>query len=273
MPGGTAFYFSHAISNMHVRYLLVTALATDDLRAVSALRSKGIEVKVLPSAHTVFFENIYDHDPNHRTQKVLQKADPFTPEQLVAIEAKIFHLGPLLADDIPAAVMRALAAKAKLSLDVQGFLRKVENKNVCAVDWVDKEQLLPCIHFLKASEEEMLVLTEQADVYKGAKMLHQWGVQEVIITQGSRGSVIYSDNIVYNIPAYMQLKVEEATGCGDTYMAGYLYRRMNGATVQQAGEFAAAMATVKIETSGPFTGTAEEVEALLKSNRKATMHS
>jgi sugar/nucleoside kinase (ribokinase family) len=51
-------------------------------------------------------------------------------------------------------------------------------------------------------------------------------------------------------------------------MAGYLYQRVKGSGIQQAGEFAAAMATLKITVNGPFTGTKEEVEAVQKSNRK-----
>ena len=84
----------------------------------------------------------------------------------------------------------------------------------------------------------------------------------MIITLGSKGSVVYSEGVFYTIPAFRPLKVTDATGCGDTYMAGYLYRRLKGASIQQAGEFGAAMATLKLETSGPFTGTKEQVYAV-----------
>jgi sugar/nucleoside kinase (ribokinase family) len=78
------------------------------------------------------------------------------------------------------------------------------------------------------------------------------------------GSVIYADSIFYNIPAYKPVAVVDATGCGDTYMAGYLYKRIKGGEIQPAGEFAAAMAGLKIETSGPFEGTEEDVLAMMK---------
>jgi sugar/nucleoside kinase (ribokinase family) len=93
----------------------------------------------------------------------------------------------------------------------------------------------------------------------------EWGVKEVIITLGSKGSVIFCDNAFCTIPAYHPILVKDATGCGDTYMAGYLFQRIKGATIQKAGEFAAAMATLKIESSGPFQGTKEDVLALLQS--------
>jgi len=43
-------------------------------------------------------------------------------------------------------------------------------------------------------------------------------------------------------------------------MAGYLYQRIKkDAPIQQAGEFAAAMAGLKTMSPGPFVGTEDEV--------------
>ena len=268
MAGGTSFYFSNAIRNMNVNYTLVTALAESEMHVVEELRAKGIEVNVLPSEHTVYFENIYSENQDHRTQRVLQKADPFTVEQLLNINARIFHLGPLLADDIPVELIKALAAKGKVSLDVQGYLRKVENKQVIPIDWQAKKEGLQYIQTLKANESEMEVLTGIKDVRKGAQVLYDWGVKEVVITLGSMGSVIYNGRTFFNIPAYVPAAVIDATGCGDTYMAGFLYQRIKGASLQDAGEFAAAMATLKIQSSGPFTGTRDDVLSLLANTEK-----
>jgi len=272
MAGGTSFYFSNAIRNMDVSYTLVTALAEGQLQFVSDLRAKGIEVKVLPSAHTVYFENNYKENQDHRTQRVLQKADPFTVEQLLDIKAKIFHLGPLLADDMPLELIKTLSERGKVSLDVQGYLRKVENKNVHAIDWPVKKEALQYVNILKANEHEMAVLTGITDVRKGARILFDWGVKEVVITLGSKGSVIYNGRSYYDIPAYSPTtSVVDATGCGDTYMAGYLYQRIKGAEWQDAGEFAAAMATLKIESSGPFKGTAKDVINLLTNSKEGPL--
>lgn len=269
MAGGTSFYFSNAIHNMDVRYTLVTALAQQEMYIVSALRAKGIKVKALPSGHTVYFENIYSGNLDHRTQRVSQKADPFTVEQLLPVHAKVFHLGPLLADDIPVELIRTLSERGRVSLDIQGYLRKVENQQVCAIDWPAKMDILKYVDILKANESEMQVLTGNKNVRKSAHILADWGVKEVLITLGSKGSVIFADSTFYNIPAYIpNTAVVDATGCGDTYMAGYLYQRIKGAGFQEAGEFAAAMASLKIESSGPFTGTKEDVLDLLANRMK-----
>lgn len=268
MAGGTSFYFSNAIHHMELSYSLVTSLAESEMYFVEKMRQNGIAVTAFPSAYTVYFENIYSSDLDHRSQRVLQTADPFTASQLADVNASLFHLGPLLSNDIPLQLIKALAEKSRLSLDVQGYLRKVENNNVCAIDWEEKKEALPFIDILKANEHEVEVLTGQKDVKAAAQLLHKWGVKEVVITLGSRGSLIYSNNIFYNIPAYIPLAELDATGCGDTYMAGYLYKRIKGASIQQAGEFAAAMASLKIASPGPFTGKEADVMNVLKNNKK-----
>ena len=260
MAGGTAFYFSHAIKHFNdIDYTLITALAESEMKEVDRLRSEGIDVAVMPSKHSVYFENIYGENQDNRTQRVLAKADPFTIDYLKEVEAKIFHLGSLLADDFSLDVVKYMANKGFVSADSQGYLREVRDKNVYATDWVGKEEALKYIHFLKANELEMVALTGYSDVASAAKQLYTWGVKEVLITLGSLGSVIYDGQAFHKIPAYKPREVVDATGCGDTYMTGYLYQRAKGAGIEEAGCFAAAMSTIKIEASGPFSGTKEDV--------------
>ena len=265
MPGGTSFYFSHAIRNLKdINYTLVTAIAESEMAVANDLQSKGIDVKVMPSKHSVYFENIYGENQDNRTQRVLAKADPFTVDYLEDIDARIYHLGSLLADDFSLDVIRFLSQKGLVSVDSQGYLREVREQNVYAVDWTEKKEALQYIHFLKANEHEMEVLTGYDDVAMAAKQLYDWGVKEVLITLGSMGSVIYDGTTFHKIPAYKPKEVVDATGCGDTYMTGYLYKRAKGAGIEEAGRFAAAMSTLKIECLGPFKGTREDIEHCLE---------
>ena len=105
----------------------------------------------------------------------------------------------------------------------------------------------------------MEVLTGLSDPQEAARKLHEWGVKEVLVTLGSMGSLIYDGTVFYRIPAYKPGQVVDATGCGDTYTIGYLYQRVSGASIEEAGRFAAAMSTLKIEKSGPFCGSKEDV--------------
>ena len=105
----------------------------------------------------------------------------------------------------------------------------------------------------------MEVLTGLSDPHEAARQLYEWGVKEVLVTLGGMGSLIFNGKDFYRIPAYKPREVVDATGCGDTYTIGYLYQRVSGAGIEEAGRFAAAMSTLKIEKSGPFNGSKEDV--------------
>ncbi|MDR2916499.1 MAG: PfkB family carbohydrate kinase [Tannerella sp.] len=269
MPGGTSFYVSHAIKNFdHIDYALVTAVGAPERNVADKMKAQGINTTVLPSKHSVFFENIYGENTDERKQRVWAKADPFTIGQLQEIDAEIFHLGALLADDFSPDVVKYLASKGKVSVDSQGYLREVRNTHVYAIDWKDKSEVLQYIHFLKANEHEMEVLTGYKEAKRAAQKLHEWGVKEVLLTFGSMGSLIYDGNRFYRIPAYIPGEIIDATGCGDTYMAGYLYKRAKGASIEEAGNFAAALSTLKIERSGPVEACLTDVTHVIANNHK-----
>lgn len=267
MPGGTSFYFAYAMNSLKCgNFLLVTAVAKEDEEVVKQIRKANVTVKTLPTAHSVCFENIYGHHGNGRKQRVTAKATPFTVEGLRDVDARIVHLGSLLADDFSLDVIKYLSVKCCLSLDVQGFLRKVEGEEVIPVDWDEKKEALKYVHILKANEAEMEVLTHCKDPRKAALLIAGWGVEEVVLTLGDCGSLIYAHGQFYDIPAYPALKVVDATGCGDTYMAGYLYMRNRNASYREAGCFAAAMCTIKLQSHGPFNATEEAVKEIISNS-------
>lgn len=264
MAGGTSFYFAYAINQLpnDVSFSLVTSMDPTETEPAEKMRQAGIDVTLNASRNTVFFENIYGENQNERKQRVLAKADPFTIEQLEHVDAKVYHLGSLLSDDFSNEVVEYLAKKGKVSIDVQGYLREVRDEKVYPIDWKDKLKVLKNTYYLKVNEIEMETITGLKDAHEAAKLLHSWGVTEVIITLGSEGSLIYVDDTFYEIPAYAPHEVVDATGCGDTYSAGYLYQRTLGATPTEAGKFAAAMCTIKLEHNGPFNRSIDDIHEI-----------
>ena len=156
------------------------------MSTVDELRGEGIDVEVIPSRRTVYFENKYGENTDDRTQRVLAKADPFTNEKLQNIKARIFHLGTLTADDFSLDVIKELSARGLVSVDVQGYLRRINGEQVVPVDYEEKREAMKYISILKANEMEMEVLTDTADPKKAARILASWGCPEVILTLGRR---------------------------------------------------------------------------------------
>lgn len=269
MAGGTSFYMSRGMNSLppKVDYGLMTKVGQGQMPEVEKLRNMGIDIVYHPSTHTVYFENKYGADSNNRTQRVLAKADPFTIEEVDPLEAKVFHLGSLLSDDFPPEVVKHLAGKGLVSIDAQGYLREVVGDKVKAVEWKNKAEILSCAHILTLNEYEMQAVSNATDPRTVAREMAAYGIKEVIITFGSFGSLIYADGQYYEIPAYKPNEVVDATGCGDTYSTGYLYCRMQGMGYEESGKFAAAMCTLKLEHSGPFDRTIEDVYDVIENRR------
>ena len=276
IPGGTAWYFAWGMqaladsdTNESSPYRLITAVGEEDMPAVQQLREAGVRVEVLPSQATVYFENKYGANMNNRQQRVLSKAAPFTWDRLEpllkGVERPYFILGSLLADDFPLDVIKHLHQIGRVVVDVQGYLREVVGEEVRATDWPQKQEALQYVDVLKTNEYEMDVLTGEQDPIKAVHKLGQWGVGEVLLTLGDLGSFIYrrKEDTTTRIESFPPRKLVDATGCGDTYTMAYVYRRTQGAPAAEAGRLAAAVASLKLEHSGPFHGTVQQVQALL----------
>ena len=266
MAGGTSFYMAHGMHHLSqdFPFQLVTKIGQESQEEVDHLRQMNIDVLSYSSPHSVFFENHYGLNSNQRTQRVLAKAAPFTIEEMEPLAAEVFHLGSLLADDFSPEIVKFLAQKGCISIDVQGYLREVRGEKVYAVDWKDMDTVLPYVDMIKLNEHEMHAIMQLNNPKTVAKKLASYGIREVIITLGSYGSLIYADKTYYEIPAYPPQKIVDATGCGDTYSTGYLYMRSQGATFQEAGRFASAMCTLKLEHNGPFEGSLNDIKTLIK---------
>lgn len=264
MPGGTAYYVANALQHFPLKQQVITVLADKDHALAESIRTAGIDVQILPSHHTVSFENKYGANQYDPEQHVRHQSSPFGLEHMPPVAAKLVHLGPLLNHDIPLVLLKKLAETNRISLDIQGYLRTVSNHKVVYQDWSAKKEALPLVSILKTNEMEMGVLTGQKNPQEGARYLADMGVAEVIITLGSKGSLVYSDGIFHTVRRFPSAVVVDTTGCGDTYMAGYLAQRVQGVDIARAAEFGAAMASLKVSTFGPFCGPPEMVYDQLK---------
>jgi adenosine kinase len=72
----------------------------------------------------------------------------------------------------------------------------------------------------------------------------------LIVTRGAEGSVIYTPEVEFNIPAAKPSTISDPTGCGDAYRAGLLHGLMAGYDWLTVGRVASLMGAIKIECHG-----------------------
>ncbi len=250
LTGGSAYYVSMALKSLGVKPFVITKLHKNDEYLLEDLKRNNIPFLLKESESTTIFENIYEDDL--RIQRVMSIASPFTIEDLPDVTPKIFYVGTLTKGDIPVDMLEFLKLKkgARIVLEVQGFLRKIYGNDVKIEDWEEKEAL-SYVEILHADELEAKILSGEEDIKNAAKKLSQFGPKEVVITLGKKGSLIYAKGEFYSIPAVIT-NVVDPTGCGDTYMAGYIYKRLTSEDFNEIGNFASKVASLKLERFGPL---------------------
>jgi sugar/nucleoside kinase (ribokinase family) len=271
-PGGAALYAAMAAARLGLRTAVVTRMRREDQGPLlSGLEAAGVMVFCRPSRRTSFFENIYPGpDPDLREQVIGPPADPFARVDLEGVSARAYLLDPRTRRGGFASFLKVAAAKqALVVLEVQGFVRLFTGPRARPGQLEREIAGFRFVNVLKAGADEAAALTGEGDAEEAVRRLAALGPSAAIVTLGSRGSLVFAEGRLHRIPAFSPRKLVDATGCGDTYLAGYVYRRLQGGGPEQCGRFAAALATLKLERYGPFTGSAGDVEALLSKARGA----
>ncbi len=261
-PGGAAYYAAMALAGLGLDVAVLTKVAADDDALVlGGLEAGGVTVVRGRAQVTTRFENIYAGPGlERRSQRVTAIAPPFAAPDLGDIEARLFCLGPLSGADMALGFIEAVAARGgRVALDVQGLVREVEGAAVRPREWSEKAAGLAFVDVLKADLGEARLLSGAAEPERAARAIARLGPREVVITMGPKGALVLADGALHPIPALAPRRVVDPTGCGDSFLAGYLARRLGGDDAAAAGRFAAALATVKLERAGPFIGDAAEV--------------
>lgn len=75
-------------------------------------------------------------------------------------------------------------------------------------------------------------------------------VEALIITRGSKGSYVYTENKRIDIPCAQASVIRDPTGCGDAYRAGLLHGIMHNKTWEETGRIASLLGAIKIEHFG-----------------------
>ncbi len=134
------------------------------------------------------------------------------------------------------------------------------------------ETVLSKIDLITPNEVEAEILTgicidskESAD--KAANWFFQRGVKNVLITLGSRGVYIATNEKSGIIPAY-QVKAIDTTGAGDAFNGGLVAALSEGKDLWEAAQFANALAAISVQRIGttPAMPTREEIEQFLSNH-------
>ena len=134
-------------------------------------------------------------------------------------------------------------------------------------------QLLKHLYLLTPNESEAELLTgvsvtDEATAARAADKLLARGVQNVIITMGSRGAFVAGKDWRQLIPGF-KVNAVDATGAGDIFNGALVVALAEGRPLLEAARFASAAAAISVTRFGaqPSAPSRPEIEAMLTTGK------
>ena len=123
---------------------------------------------------------------------------------------------------------RAHRAGATTSMDIstdpEGWVRsRVEAVRSC----------LPHVDTFFGNEVEVCAIAGVRDPFRAAERILEHGVSEVVLHRGEEGAIWFREGQQAALPAF-RVPVDNPTGCGDVFNAGYLFAKLSGGTTEEA---------------------------------------
>jgi sugar/nucleoside kinase (ribokinase family) len=246
--GGSAIYFSYAAS-FFTPVRLVGVVGEDAPRSAfdvfhgRDVDTSGLEVR--KGSKTFRWHGSFVKDMNEAVTvevdlNVLAERAPAIPPRFLD-STHVF-----LANTHPALQQQMLASLSSPKLVV------ADTMNL----WITTERpelakLLKQIHGLVLNDGEARLLTDKKNLIDAGREVMRMGPKFVVIKKGEHGSLLFTGDEVFTLPAYPTEKVVDPTGAGDSFaggMMGYLATQgtFSPPTVKRALAFGTVVATYTI---------------------------
>jgi sugar/nucleoside kinase (ribokinase family) len=256
--GSPAAYSGTVAARLGLRTGIITKVGPDAPSGLlQPLRDAGVNLSGVDFGSPVTTTNqlIYALDGT-KELKYLKQAGPITPRDIPddLRRAAAFHLCPLDYEVPLETVLHIRELGGVTSVDMGGY----GGAHICRAtaaqkkfSLVDLRTLIGCFDIVKASDEDARLIFANGGLSEEetAQRFVDWGAKIGIVTQGERGSLVFTKEGKYYVPA-IPGRVIDVTGGGDSYVAGFLGEFLRTQSPWKSGVFASAVALCVIEKTG-----------------------
>jgi sugar/nucleoside kinase (ribokinase family) len=144
---------------------------------------------------------------------------------------------------------------------MQGFIRVLHGRELRNETWGEMKDTLACVDILKSDAMEAKFLTGEEDIFKAARFYANLGPREIVLTHKD-GLLIHAGGQFHEI-GFFPSRLDGRSGRGDTCVGTYVAMRLTKDPLE-AGIWAAAVTSLKMENLGPFNRPVSEVEAFIR---------
>ncbi len=253
LPGGNATNFALQMGALGVRTRLVAAVGrdafADDLRA--AYRKGRVEARLRadPKRRTGTTMALTWADGRRALLTALganaSLRETDVPQSLLASATHVHRAGFWWATGLqgPPTVRllrRAHRSGATTSMDISTDPRGWPRPRVEAV-----RSCLPHVDTFFGNEVEVCAVAGVRDPLAAAERLLGLGVGEVVLHRAAEGATWFREGQRSSLPAF-RVPVDNPTGCGDVFNAGYVFAKLTGGKTEDAVGMGNALAALHL---------------------------
>lgn len=250
--GSSAAIFASNLSSLGAKVGFIGKLGKDhfgdyileELQG-ARVRTEGIQHGEQPTGAT--FVMNYGEDRANVTYRGVMETLTFSdlPQDLL-IQARHLHFSsyffqPGLQRDLHKLLKLAKNAGLTTSFDAQWDPAEQWN--------IDLAELLPYTDIFLPNEKEAINLTHSTSLDRAIKFLRRFNTT-TIIKLGNKGSLSISKRGLLHLPAYVNPHTVDAIGAGDSFNAGFIYKFLQQAPLEECQDFGNLMGAICTTAAG-----------------------
>jgi len=111
------------------------------------------------------------------------------------------------------------------------------------------EDVLPYVDLFFPNEKELLLLTGKSNIREAIDSIKKH-IKILAIKRGNQGSAVFYESNLKDMPPFLNEKVIDTTGAGDSYNAGFIFKYINGYNITECQKFGNLMGAVSTTAAG-----------------------
>lgn len=114
---------------------------------------------------------------------------------------------------------------------------------------LDIENVLPYVDLFFPNEKELLLLTDKSNIREAIDSIKKY-IKILVIKRGNQGSTVFYENNLKDLPSFLNKKVIDTTGAGDSFNAGFILKYINGFNIEECQKFGNLMGAISTTAAG-----------------------
>jgi sugar/nucleoside kinase (ribokinase family) len=216
--GGAATFFSVAAS--HFTRPGLVGVVGDDFRQedVALMERCGVDLAGLErtAGRTFRWGGVYHDDMNGRDTLFteLNVFEAFEPKLPSAYQNSQFLFLANIHPSLQSAVLEQVDNPRFVGLDTMNLWIDISRNELVNV--------LERVDALFVNDEEARQLTGKHNLREAAAAIREMGPSIAVIKRGEYGAIVFSEDDIFIMPAFLLERVVDPTGAGDTFAGGFM---------------------------------------------------